>query len=50
MREFVASVRQNIGRDGSPEEACEAIRPSFAELLTDAECKKGARFDASPQG
>ena len=37
MREFVASVRQSIGRAGSPEEACEAIRPSFAELLTDAE-------------
>jgi predicted metal-dependent enzyme (double-stranded beta helix superfamily) len=36
-REFVASVRQSIGRAGSPEEACEAIRPSFAELLTAAE-------------
>jgi predicted metal-dependent enzyme (double-stranded beta helix superfamily) len=37
LREFVPSVRQSIGRAGSPEEACETIRPSFAELLTNAE-------------
>jgi len=37
VRDFVATVQERIGRAGSPEEACEAIRPSFAELLDDAE-------------
>jgi predicted metal-dependent enzyme (double-stranded beta helix superfamily) len=37
VRDFVARVRDRIGRAGSPEEACDAIRPSFAELLADAE-------------
>ena len=36
VRDFVATVQERIGRAGSPEEACEAIRPSFAELLADA--------------
>jgi 3-mercaptopropionate dioxygenase len=35
VREFVATVRDTIGRAGSPEEACDAIRPAFAELLAD---------------
>lgn len=37
VRDFVATVQESIGRAGSPEEACEAIRPSFSELLADAE-------------
>lgn len=37
VREFVATVRDMIGRAGSPEEACDAIRPAFAELLADEE-------------
>ena len=35
VREFVADVRAAIGRAGSPQEACELIRPRFAELLAD---------------
>jgi predicted metal-dependent enzyme (double-stranded beta helix superfamily) len=37
LRDFVATVRERIERAGSPEEACEAIRPAFGELLADAE-------------
>jgi predicted metal-dependent enzyme (double-stranded beta helix superfamily) len=37
VRDFVATVQERIGLAGSPEEACEAIRPSFADLLADAE-------------
>ena len=37
VRDFVATVQERIGRAGSPEVACEAIRPSFADLLADAE-------------
>jgi predicted metal-dependent enzyme (double-stranded beta helix superfamily) len=35
VRSFVADVRSGIERSGSPEEACELIRPRFAELLAD---------------
>lgn len=35
VREFVADVRAAIAGAGSPEEACEAIRPRFTELLAD---------------
>ena len=37
VRELVAAARDAIGRAGSPEEACDAIRPVFAELLVDEE-------------
>ncbi|HEU4451073.1 MAG TPA: cysteine dioxygenase family protein [Gaiellaceae bacterium] len=37
VRDFVATVRRSIERAGSPEEACEAVRPSFAALLADAD-------------
>ena len=36
VREFVAGVRNGIATARSPEEACDAIRPSFADLLGDA--------------
>jgi predicted metal-dependent enzyme (double-stranded beta helix superfamily) len=36
VRSFVADVRAAIERAVSPEEACDAIRPRFAELLADA--------------
>jgi 3-mercaptopropionate dioxygenase len=36
VREFVAAVRGSIGEAQSPEEACAAIRPRFAELLEDS--------------
>lgn len=35
VREFVAGVRRAIARSGSPQEACDAIRPAFATLLAD---------------
>jgi predicted metal-dependent enzyme (double-stranded beta helix superfamily) len=35
VRSFVADARASIGGSASPEEACEAIRPRFAELLAD---------------
>jgi 3-mercaptopropionate dioxygenase len=35
VREFIAGVRDEIGRARSPREACDAIRPAFAALLAD---------------
>jgi predicted metal-dependent enzyme (double-stranded beta helix superfamily) len=35
VRAFVDDVRAAIERSGSPEEACDAIRPGFARLLAD---------------
>ena len=35
VRRFVSAVREAIGATASPEEACAAIRPHFAELLAD---------------
>jgi predicted metal-dependent enzyme (double-stranded beta helix superfamily) len=35
VRDFLAAVRDAIDGSGSPEEACDAIRPRFAELLAD---------------
>ena len=35
VRSFVADVRSTVAAASSPEEACEAIRPRFAELLAD---------------
>jgi predicted metal-dependent enzyme (double-stranded beta helix superfamily) len=35
VRDFLDVVRETISASGSPEEACEAIRPRFAELLAD---------------
>jgi predicted metal-dependent enzyme (double-stranded beta helix superfamily) len=37
VRSFVAEVRGAIERSRSPEDACERIRPRFAELLADRE-------------
>jgi 3-mercaptopropionate dioxygenase len=37
VRAFVADVRATIADASSPEDACEAIRPRFAELLADAD-------------
>jgi 3-mercaptopropionate dioxygenase len=35
VREFVGRVQEAIERASSPEEACDAIRPRFGELLAD---------------
>ena len=37
VRAFVEGVRSVIAASGSPREACDRIRPSFAELLADPE-------------
>jgi len=37
VREFVADVRNTISTARSPEEACETIRPAFANLLDERE-------------
>jgi predicted metal-dependent enzyme (double-stranded beta helix superfamily) len=37
VRDFVADVQQAIGGASSAEDACDAIRPRFAELLADRE-------------
>lgn len=37
VRDFVTTVRDSIERAGSPEEACDAIRPAFGALLADAD-------------
>jgi predicted metal-dependent enzyme (double-stranded beta helix superfamily) len=37
VRAFVADVREAIGAAPTPEAACEAIRPRFAQLLADSE-------------
>jgi 3-mercaptopropionate dioxygenase len=35
VRDFVSGVRAVIARAGSPEEACDLLRPGFSELLAD---------------
>jgi 3-mercaptopropionate dioxygenase len=35
VRAFIARVRREIAQADSPEQACEAIRPTFAQLLGD---------------
>ena len=35
VRDFIAGVREEIARAASPQAACDAIRPAFAELLAD---------------
>jgi 3-mercaptopropionate dioxygenase len=49
VRSFVADVRTAIGRSDSPEDACEAIRPRFAELLADTEWLPARYQDAAPK-
>jgi predicted metal-dependent enzyme (double-stranded beta helix superfamily) len=49
VREFVASVREAIDQARSPQEACAAIRPRFAELLADAEWLPAAYRQSAPE-
>jgi predicted metal-dependent enzyme (double-stranded beta helix superfamily) len=51
VREFVASVRDSITGASSPEDACAAIRPRFAELLDDPDWLSAEfRADAPESG
>jgi predicted metal-dependent enzyme (double-stranded beta helix superfamily) len=49
VRSFVAGVQAAITGAGSPEEACRAIRPGFAELLADPAWLPAAYQEGDPQ-
>jgi predicted metal-dependent enzyme (double-stranded beta helix superfamily) len=46
VRSFVADVRAAIEKAASPEEACDAIRPRFADLLADPDWLPGEYREA----
>jgi 3-mercaptopropionate dioxygenase len=49
VRAFVADVETTIAGASSPEQACEAIRPRFAELLADPDWLPAAYREPAPQ-
>jgi 3-mercaptopropionate dioxygenase len=49
VRSFVADIRSTIAAAASPEEACEAIRPRFAELLADPDWLPAEYQAAAPE-
>jgi len=49
VRAFVADVQATIAGASSPEEACEAIRPRFAELLADPDWLPAEYQAAAPE-
>jgi 3-mercaptopropionate dioxygenase len=49
LRSFVSEVNAAIGRAGSPEEACDLIRPRFAALLDDADWLPGEYRAPAPE-
>jgi predicted metal-dependent enzyme (double-stranded beta helix superfamily) len=49
VREFLALVETAIASTTSPEEACEAIRPHFADLLADYDWLPGKFRAAAPE-
>jgi predicted metal-dependent enzyme (double-stranded beta helix superfamily) len=49
MRGFVAGVRGTIDAAGSPAEACERIRPRFANLLADLDWLPPAYQEPAPE-
>jgi 3-mercaptopropionate dioxygenase len=49
VREFVADVRAAIAAAPSPAAACEAIRPRFAELLTDPDWLPARYQEGDPE-
>jgi predicted metal-dependent enzyme (double-stranded beta helix superfamily) len=49
VRAFVASVRGAIGTAPSPEAACSAIRPGFAELLSDPDWLPTTYQESAPE-
>ena len=48
VRAFVADVQATIATAASPEQACEDLRPRFAELLADADWLPAQYQDAAP--
>ena len=49
VRAFVAGVEETIASASSPEEACDAIRPRFAELLADPDWLPSVYQAAAPE-
>jgi 3-mercaptopropionate dioxygenase len=49
VRSFVAGVRASIEAAASPEEACAAIRPGFAELLADPDWLPSEYRESAPE-
>jgi predicted metal-dependent enzyme (double-stranded beta helix superfamily) len=49
VRAFIAAVRESISSASSPEAACEAITPRFAELLADADWLPAGYQAAAPR-
>jgi 3-mercaptopropionate dioxygenase len=49
VRAFVASVQESIGTATSPDDACSAIRPGFAELLADPDWLPAEYRQSSPE-
>lgn len=49
VRAFVADVQESIARTVSPPEACEAIRPRFAQLLADPDWLPSRYQAAAPE-
>ncbi len=49
VRSFVARVRASIEAAASPEEACAAIRPGFAELLADPDWLPSEYRESAPE-
>ena len=49
VREFVSSTRAAIDGAASPEEACAAIRPRFAELLADPDWLPDEYRESAPE-
>src|SRR5262252_3047113 len=49
VRAFVADVKETIASAPSPEEACEALRPRFAELLADPDWLPAEYQAAAPE-
>jgi predicted metal-dependent enzyme (double-stranded beta helix superfamily) len=49
VRTFVAAVRSAIAAASSAEQACEALRPRFAELLADPDWLPAAYRSAAPE-
>ena len=49
VRAFVSDVQATIAGSSSPEQACEALRPRFAELLADPDWLPAEYQAAAPQ-
>jgi predicted metal-dependent enzyme (double-stranded beta helix superfamily) len=49
VRAFVDDVRETIASASSPEQACEALRPRFAELLADSDWLPAQYQAAAPE-